>query len=432
MRNSVFGLGLLLCLVCASAMAATTTFKSVSNVATGVLDTEINGTDTSIVLDTGEGASFPASGEFYVILFQNIDTAYEIVLCDSVSGDTITVDPAGRGAQSTSAATWPVGTFVQGTWTKAQIDDIHTAINAIEAGTNELAQVDLPTNGKLRFGGSDQYDIAFDGTYLEVTDPSSNIFLEVYDNGSSAFWRFVNSVRTGQSDTIAGNYQAFGGTTSTGGKITLYNAADSDTTSEYWAWFASGGDLLLQNNGTTALSFDDATGDVTFVNDLVQASTSRNKMRSLWVGPYQFGLMTGTPAQSTGIVGDCTVPVWLFDAASDEVVSALIALPDYDGSDLEVTVVWSSGTTTSGNVEWNVHMGSVTDDEAPASTTAHQIIDAASTGSQRVLTPSVTVTPDGAGDLNEVLVLRVHRDGDDATNDTMTGDANLLGVMIHY
>jgi hypothetical protein len=88
---------------------------------------------------------------------------------------------------------------------------------------------------------------------------------------------------------------------------------------------------------------------------------------------------------------------------------------------------------TSGNVDWNIQAVCVDDAETgdPAYGTALSIVAAAKgtalqhndfAGTLTVATHLTTCTA------NDTLYFRFFRDADDATNDTMTGDARLVSL----
>ena len=130
---------------------ATTTFKKHENNATSTLNTGINSSIKTVVLASGGGAEFPSSGAFWVTVFDtNVDTANEVMLIDSRSSDTLTVNASGRGDQGTTAVGWTAGAQVQQLWTKEDITDITGAINNIEDGTTNVSSVS--TAGDITVG----------------------------------------------------------------------------------------------------------------------------------------------------------------------------------------------------------------------------------------------------------------------------------------
>lgn len=135
-----------------------------------------------------------------------------------------------------------------------------------------------------------------------------------------------------------------------------------------------------------------------------------------------------TPAES--------MPVWAFDASSDEYIDYYGVLDSYDGGGLTVTLMWAADTATSGAVMWKAAIRRLQDD-AEDIDTAHSydfnsVTDTAASAAGELSYPNITFT-DGA-DMDsaangEAFVLRVFRDANDAA-DTMTGDAHLVGVIV--
>jgi len=113
-----------------------TTFRNKKNhpLGVGTLNTAIDDNDLSIVLDAGQGASFP-SATFTI----SIDE--EIILIDSRSTDTLTVNASGRGYDSSTASAHAAGVAITNNQIVKDFTDCETAINGIENGTTTLAKV---------------------------------------------------------------------------------------------------------------------------------------------------------------------------------------------------------------------------------------------------------------------------------------------------
>lgn len=119
----------------------TTMFKQLTNNAAGTLAGSIDDNDLSFSLNSGQGAEYPSSGAFWVTLYDTDPEDGEMVLCDSRSSDTFTVNASGRGAQGSTAQSWPAGTNVALLLTAASITELQTAVNAIENGSKTLSSV---------------------------------------------------------------------------------------------------------------------------------------------------------------------------------------------------------------------------------------------------------------------------------------------------
>lgn len=118
----------------------TTTFKQHTNNAISTLNTSIDDNDLAIVVASGDGALYP-TGPCWITLFDDDVTLGEVVLVDSRTSDTFTVNASGRGAQNTIAQSWTAGVNVQLLVTAGAVDQIQDAINNIEDGTTTLTTV---------------------------------------------------------------------------------------------------------------------------------------------------------------------------------------------------------------------------------------------------------------------------------------------------
>lgn len=100
------------------------------------------------------------------------------------------------------------------------------------------------------------------------------------------------TARIGQSDSVAGDVNAYGDSDTTGGEIRLYNGANDDTTVENFTFFANGDHVSFGQNGTSPdfnrVKFYD-TGNIDMEGDLdVTGSINAN----------------GTISSSTAIAGN--------------------------------------------------------------------------------------------------------------------------------
>ena len=116
-----------------------TTFLNVTDRATTTLHTTINSSDTTIVLNTGDGALFPSTN--FIITIEN-----ERILIDSRSTDTLTVNVSGRGYTGSTAASHTAGVAVQLRVTAQSITEMQSAINACEVVANKDTTTTLGTS----------------------------------------------------------------------------------------------------------------------------------------------------------------------------------------------------------------------------------------------------------------------------------------------
>ncbi len=118
-----------------------------------------------------------------------------------------------------------------------------------------------------------------------------------------------------------------------------------------------------------------------------------------------------------------------FDAATDESVQDRFTLPSDWTGNIDLALIWRAAATT-GNAAWDLQTVCVDDAETgdPAFNVAQEVVDAAKGTANQFNDASistVTVTGCTAGD---TFFFKFFRDANDATNDTMTGDAELISL----
>ncbi len=118
------------------------------------IGTSLSQIDNTIILAGSDGAKFPATGPFRVVLGPNT-AAPEIVICTTRSASTLTVT---RGQEGTIAAVWPPSTIVQHTISAGNMNNLWNAYGAI---------ADL--NGDILVTGSNSLEF----TGIGRTDPSN-------------------------------------------------------------------------------------------------------------------------------------------------------------------------------------------------------------------------------------------------------------------
>jgi hypothetical protein len=100
-------------------------------------------------------------------------------------------------------------------------------------------------------------------------------------------------------------------------------------------------------------------------------------------------------------------------------------------SGLTVRIWWMADTATSGNVRWGVQLEKTgTDMDADSFDTNAQATSAANGTSGVESVASITITTIDSLTAGDRYRLRVYRVAADATNDTMTGDAQLVAVEV--
>ena len=128
-----------------------------------------------------------------------------------------------------------------------------------------------------------------------------------------------------------------------------------------------------------------------------------------------------------------SIAVLDFDAATDESAVFVGIIPEGAslGSGLKVFIHWMASTATSGNCRWGVQFEkSGTDLDSDSFDTATEAHSAANGTSGIETVTEITATAIDSLAAGDRFRLKVFRNADDATNDTMTGDAELIAVEV--
>jgi hypothetical protein len=128
-----------------------------------------------------------------------------------------------------------------------------------------------------------------------------------------------------------------------------------------------------------------------------------------------------------------SIAVLDFDATVDEsaIFSGVIPENANLASGLQIRLAWMATTATSGNCRWGVQIERCTTDlDADSFDTATEATGAANGTSGIATITSITVTAIDGLTAGDTFRIRVFRNADDATNDTMTGDAELIAVEV--
>jgi hypothetical protein len=128
-----------------------------------------------------------------------------------------------------------------------------------------------------------------------------------------------------------------------------------------------------------------------------------------------------------------SIAVLDFDAATDESAVFVGVIPEGAslGSGLKVFIHWMASTATSGNCRWGVQFEkSGTDLDSDSFDTATEAHSAANGTSGIETVTEITATAIDSLAAGNRFRLKVFRNADDATNDTMTGDAELIAVEV--
>lgn len=128
-----------------------------------------------------------------------------------------------------------------------------------------------------------------------------------------------------------------------------------------------------------------------------------------------------------------SIAVLDFDAAADESAAFVGMAPEAAsfGSGIKVRIVWMATSATSGNVRWRAEFErGTTDLDSSSFDTATEATGAANGTSGICTTTEITCTTIDSIVAGDQLRLRITRVGTDGTNDTMTGDAELVSVEL--
>lgn len=134
-----------------------------------------------------------------------------------------------------------------------------------------------------------------------------------------------------------------------------------------------------------------------------------------------------------------TVQSYSFDAAGTEGIQfRLPYVPAYGSGNITAKLLWYGDSATSGDVVWGVSIAALTtetdtqDVETDAWATENTVTDShLGTTAQRVHTAQVTVSNLDSIATGDYLAVRVRRIGGNGS-DTLTGDAQLIGVVLEW
>jgi hypothetical protein len=129
-----------------------------------------------------------------------------------------------------------------------------------------------------------------------------------------------------------------------------------------------------------------------------------------------------------------SIAVLDFDATTDESAVFVGIIPEAAslGSGLKVFIHWMASTATSGNCRWGVQFEKSGTNVGVADSfdTAAEAHSAANGTSGIETVTEITITTIDSLAAGNRFRLKVFRNADDATNDTMTGDAELIAVEV--
>lgn len=126
---------------------------------------------------------------------------------------------------------------------------------------------------------------------------------------------------------------------------------------------------------------------------------------------------------------------WAFDDTLVEIYDFLCRLRGYAGGGLTFTLPWMAATATTGATRWGVAIRRIQDDaediDAAHTYDFNDVDDTCASLSGELSYPTVSFTNGADMDSwanGEMAIVRVRRKADHA-NDTMAGDAQLVGIF---
>ena len=121
------------------------------------------------------------------------------------------------------------------------------------------------------------------------------------------------------------------------------------------------------------------------------------------------------------------------DGATNEAAHFVAVMPEGASlaSGLKVRIHWMATSATSGNCRWGVQFERMnTDEDSDSFDTANEAHSTTSGTSGIITVTEITATAIDSIAAGEPFRLKVYRDSSDTTNDTMTGDAELVVVEV--
>jgi len=215
--------------------------------------------------------------------------------------------------------------------------------------------------------------------------------------------------------------------------LTVY---DTETKS-FWYYENSKWNELIKGGGTDGMTIQNdgsplLNGTATAWNDLmVSPNTAKN---------------SGTNVPGWTEFATTNIFTWTFQDGSLREVAFSVQLPhDYkEGTTIYPHVHWAPMTTaTTNRVKWVldyqwININSTFTDATSTNISGYLVIGDTGFPSVSLAKKQHAITPLGSGitgtgkTLSSILICRLYRDGADATNDTYTDNAAMLGVDFHY
>lgn len=293
-----------------------------------------------------------------------------------------------------------------------------------------------PVSGAVQEIGGGGGSVTIDTTAADLLSFSSGT-LSADDLGSDKIFFWDDSAAKATGLTVGTGLSISGTTLSASGDTVSIDPSAADVLS------ATSGAISADDAGADKLLFwDDSAGKLTHLELGTALSISGTTLNA---DSGTFNLASKTLARFTPRENQPpatafatldtrnSIAVLDYDAATDEAAIFSGVIPDYANlsSGLKIRLAWMATTATSGNVRWGVQLERCTTDlDADSFDTATLVTSAANGTSGIVTIAEITVTSIDSLAVGDTFRIKIYRDADDATEDTMTGDAELIAVEV--
>lgn len=167
---------------------ATTFLGKKNNAKTTITNNPLTAGGLSITLASSSGSKFP-TGSFIATLWDDVtypnnptgDPNMELVLCDSRSGDTATVNASGRGYGGTTGVEHATGAAFAILISKEHFDEIESAINTLEGASVGAFTPWTSWTPTLESGATDWNFSTKEARYCKI---GKVVFIQIYLAGT--------------------------------------------------------------------------------------------------------------------------------------------------------------------------------------------------------------------------------------------------------
>ena len=404
-----------------------------NNAESTVADNPLGAGVTTLNVAGGEGANFPSTFPFLITIWDETthpdptdDAGMEIVRCTGRSTDALTIV---RGQEGTGDVAHALAERVAMLITAGIFNDATYGVSTKLDGITPGAIADIVEDTTPQLGGtldsnskqirwSKGSDVASangltlgnDGNYFDITGTTSITSIVTKAIGTVAILHFdgILTLTHNATDLILPSGANI--TTAAGDEATFVEYASGD-----WRCV-----VYTKASGAAVVGAGD-------------------KKASAWLGAEGAYLPDTNPAALIEVAGATTYGGWSYLAFDDTVSEHAVwrvPMSDYDGGNIVVTVFSKPATTPAGAVtlQFNILTIGLANSEAfnTASTSDTGVNLSQSMDTTEVQTDimiaSATIDPANVAS-DDLMVIELSRD---VTSDNLTGDGQLVGVLIEY